>query len=139
MLSVAKDKQQYNQKNDAAGDLTKKMRNWRLPFVFEIEIPNIAIHESDDERGAQQNRRCAYMVPPRRMNSVNRNGSIKGEYQREEPKQQAQSHTGSVLQEPANAQGNKKCGEENDRRDRVSLCFGNCAKHQPKYIRKEFA
>src|SRR5438552_4531818 len=53
MIAVTQDKKKYDQKNDTADNLTKKMRNWCFPFLFEIEIPNVPVHECDYERRAQ--------------------------------------------------------------------------------------
>src|SRR5207253_9911025 len=50
MIPRTQNKKQRHQKNNAADDFTEKMRNWRLPFLFEIEIPNVAIHQRDDEQ-----------------------------------------------------------------------------------------
>src|SRR6266568_5321752 len=40
MITGTQDKKKRDQKNDPADDLTKKMRDQCLPFLFEIEIPN---------------------------------------------------------------------------------------------------
>jgi hypothetical protein len=46
-------KKKRDQKNDPADDFTEKMGDRSLPFLFEIEIPNVAIHQRDHERCAQ--------------------------------------------------------------------------------------
>src|SRR5207245_899661 len=53
MIAVTQDKKKSDQKNDTTDNLTKKMRNWCFPFLFEIEIPNVPVHERDCERRAQ--------------------------------------------------------------------------------------
>jgi len=70
------------------------------------------------------------------MDSVHDDGGIEGEYQTGEPKQQAESHTGAVLQEPSNAQSDKKRRDKHDCGDRVALCFGNGVEHQAGSISK---
>src|SRR5512133_1326051 len=97
MVAVAQDKQQYDQKNDAADNLTKKMRNRCLPFLFEIEIPDVTINQRDNQCRAQQDCCRTHMVSPRRMNAVHHDGCVKREYQTEEPKQQAESYTGATF------------------------------------------
>src|SRR5947208_13578658 len=95
MVPVAQHKQQYDQKNDAADDLTEKMRNRRLTFLFEIKIPAVAINQRDNQRGAQQDRCRTDMMPPRRMDAVNHDRGVERQDQTKEPKQQAERHTGA--------------------------------------------
>src|SRR5439155_2526015 len=70
------------------------------------------------------------MFPPRCMDSVNSDGCVKSQYQTEEPKKEAEPHTGATFQKSAHAQGDKKRCDKNDRCNRVSLCFRNGVKHQ---------
>src|SRR5437899_12374955 len=73
-------------------------------------------------------------MPPGRMDPVHGDRGVKGEYQTEEAKQEAEPHTGAPFQEPANPQGDKKRRDKNDHCDRVSLCFGKCVEHQARSI-----
>ena len=97
MVAVAQHKQQYDQKNDATDDLTQKMRNRRLPFVFEIEIPDVAINQRDNQRCAQQDRCRAHILAPLRMDSVNHDCGVEREDQTKESKQKTQPHTGATF------------------------------------------
>src|SRR4029453_1308097 len=74
MVAVTQDKQQYNQENDPAGNLTEKMRYRRLSFLFEIKIPNGTINQRDNQRRAQQNYSCTDMISPGCVDTVNANG-----------------------------------------------------------------
>src|SRR5438046_8606227 len=76
MVAVTQDKKQYDQENDSTDNLTKKMRNQCLPFLFEIEIPNVAINQRDNQRRAQQNCCCTNMPTPRCMDSVHNDGGV---------------------------------------------------------------
>ena len=87
MVAVTQDKQQYNQENDPAGNLTEKMRDWRVPFLFEIKIPNVTINQRDNQRRAQQNYSCTDVVSPGRMDAVNSYGGIECQHEAEKPVQ----------------------------------------------------
>src|SRR5690348_9597903 len=43
MIAVAQNQQQYDQKNDPTDNLTEKMRDWRVPLLFEIKIPYVSV------------------------------------------------------------------------------------------------
>ena len=77
MVSVAQDQEQGDQEYDTADDLTKKMWNRCLAFLFEIEVPDVAINQSDNQRSAQQDRHCSNVIPPRSVHSIHRDGGIK--------------------------------------------------------------
>jgi hypothetical protein len=68
------------------------MRYWCLPLLFEIEIPNVTIHKSDDEPCAQDDQRCANVIPPGGLHSINGDGRVKRQRQAEKPKQQPKAH-----------------------------------------------
>src|SRR5438552_7485737 len=123
VITGTQDKKKRDQENNAAYDLAEKMRDWRLSFLFEIEIPHIAIHQRDHERCAQQYDGCADMISPRCMNSVKGEGGVECKRQTEKPKQQAKPHTCAPFQKPANRNRDKKCPDEHDHRDRVPLRF----------------
>src|SRR5205814_8348479 len=114
MVTVAQDKEQYSQENYSADNLTKKLWNRCLTFLFEVEVPDVAIYQRDNQRRAQQNRRCSDMKPPWSMYSINRNGGIKSERQTEKPKQQSKLNTGATLQESADTKGDKKRHDKHD-------------------------
>ena len=79
VIAVTQNKKQYDQEDDSAGYLTQKMRNRRLPFLFEIKIPNVSVNQRDDQRSAKQNRCRPYMIAPGGMNSVNGNRGVEGQ------------------------------------------------------------
>src|SRR5882762_7882377 len=97
MVAVTQDKQQYNQENDPAGNLTEKMRYRRVSFLFEIKIPDVPIYQSDYQCRAQQDRCCANMVSPGGVDTINGNGGVERQYQAEKPKQQAKAYSGTAL------------------------------------------
>src|SRR5205814_8360629 len=97
MVAVAQDEEQHSQKNYSSDNLTQKLWNRCLTFLFEREVPNVAIYQSDNQRRAQQNRRCSNMKAPRSMHSINRDGGIKSDRQTEKPKQQSKLNTGATL------------------------------------------
>src|ERR1044071_2066619 len=68
------------------------------------------------------------------MDSVHGDCCVKSECQTEEPKQQAEPHTGALFQETANADGDKERPDKHDHGDRVSFCFGKCFEHQGRSI-----
>ena len=70
------------------------------------------------------------MISPGRVDTVDGDGCVKGQYQTEKAKQQTEPYTGTAFQEPADPQGDKERRDKHDHCDRVSLCFGNRAKHQ---------
>src|SRR6478672_1842915 len=93
MVAVTQDKQQYNQENDPAGNLTEKMRYRRLSFLFEIKIPNVMINQRDNQRRAQQNYSCTDMISPGGVDAVNGNSGVERQNQAEKAKQQAKAHS----------------------------------------------
>src|SRR5437763_4949746 len=106
------------------------MRNRGLPFLFEIKIPNVPIYQSDYQRRAQQDRRCADMVSPGGVDAVNGDSGVERQNQAEKAKQQAKAHSRAAFQEPAHAERDKKRSDEYDRCDRISLCLRHCVKHR---------
>src|SRR5205823_11454743 len=102
------------------------MRNRGLPFLFEIKIPNVPIYQSDYQRRAQQDRRCADMVSPGGVDAVNGNSGVERQNQAEKAKQQAKAHSRAAFQEPAHAERDKKRYDGYDRCDRISLCLRHC-------------
>ena len=79
VIAVAQHKEQYHQENYSTDNLAKKMRNRCLAFLCKIEIPNVPIYQRGDQRRAQQNRRCANVMPPRSMHAIHRDGGIESE------------------------------------------------------------
>src|SRR5437667_12831804 len=76
------------------------------------------------------------MIAPGRMDSVNGDGRVECQCQTEEPKEQAEPHTCAPFQKPADRERDKKRPDERDDRDRVTLSFGQQAKHQLRSISK---
>src|SRR5437660_5298617 len=113
------------------------MRNRGLPFLFEIKIPNVPIYQSDYQRRAQQDRRCADMVSPGGVDAVNGNSGVERQNQAEKAKQQAKAHSRAPLQESADTERDKERSNEHGRCDRISLCLRHCAKHRVVSISEE--
>jgi hypothetical protein len=77
------------------------------------------------------------MISPGRMNSINGDGRVECQCQTEKPKEQAEPHTCAPFQKPADRERDKKRPDEHDDRDRVTLSFGQQAKHQTLSISEE--
>src|SRR6266853_3333446 len=107
VITGTQDKEKRDQKNDPADNLTKKMRDQCLPFLFEIEIPNVPIDQSDHERCAQQDNGCADMISPGRVHAVKSEGGVERKRQTEEPEQEPKPHTCAPFQKPANRNRDK--------------------------------
>ena len=73
------------------------MRNCGLPSLFEIKVPYVSVHQRDHQRRAQQDRGCADMISPGRMDTVNGNGRVECQHQAEKPKEQAKAHSRATL------------------------------------------
>ena len=97
VVAVTQNKEQDDQEDDSADDLTQKMRNGCMPLLFEIKVPNVPINESDDQCSAEQNCCCTNMIAPWCINSVSGNRGVEGEDQTEKPKEQAELNTGATL------------------------------------------
>ena len=113
------------------------MRDWRLPLLFEIKIPDIPIYQSDYQRRAQQDRCCANVISPGCVDTINGNRGVERQYQAEKAKQQAKLYSGTPLEEATRPERDKKRSNKYERRDGIPLCFRQSAKHRVDSISEE--
>src|SRR5438552_5211648 len=89
----------------------------RLPFFFEIEIPNVTIDQRDDEGRAQERGSRADMRAQLERHSVHPHRGVERKREAEEPEKETEPHAGAPLQQTADRQRNKKCPDEYNHRD----------------------
>src|SRR5438034_5058984 len=97
------------------------MWDCRPSSFLEIEIPDVAIDQGDNERGAQKNHRCSHMVPPIGVDAIDRDRGVKRERQAKEPEEKSKANAGSLFQKPADRECDKKSPDEYDHRHGRSL------------------
>ena len=97
VIAVPKNEQKRDQENDARDNFTEKMWDRRLPFFFEIEIPNVTIDQRDDEGSAQQRGGRAGMRAQLERHSVHPHRGVKRKREAEEPEKQTEPHAGAPL------------------------------------------
>src|SRR5436305_1802087 len=130
MIAITQDQKQYDQKNDSTNNLAEEMRDRRLALLFIIKIPYVSVHQCNDERRTQQNHRCADVISPGGMDSVNGYRGVERQHQTEKPEQETKPHSCAALQEPADTERDKESSNEHCRCDRISLCLRHCVKHR---------
>ena len=106
------------------------MRNRRLLSLLEVKVPNVAIHQCDDERGAEKHDGRADVIPPVCVESVGRDGRIESEGQTEKAKENPEAYAGATLQEPPDCERHKKCRDEHDHREGRFLCLQQSSEHR---------
>src|SRR5262249_11421409 len=79
VIAVTQNKQQDDQEDEAADYFAQKMRNRRATVLFEIQIPNVTINQSNNQCSAQQDRCCSYVIAPGCVNSINGNRGVEGD------------------------------------------------------------
>src|SRR5947207_9964856 len=112
------------------------MWNCRPSSFLEIEIPDVAIDQSNDERGAQKNNRCSHVVPPICVDAIDRDRGVKRESQAKEPEEKPQANACPLFKKPADRECDKKSPDEYDHRHGRSLGV-EPIEHLPRIISKK--
>src|SRR5438270_6911764 len=97
------------------------MWDCRPSSFLEIEIPDVAIDQGNDERGAQKKPRCSHVVAPIGVDAIDRDRGVKRESQAKEPEEKPQANACPLFKKPTDCERNKKGPDEYDHRHGRSL------------------
>src|SRR6266480_1195746 len=78
-IAEAEDEKKSDEKNDEGKDLAQNVRDGCLPLLFEIEVPEIVVRESDDESRTKQDQRGANVLAPIGLDAIYGDGGIERE------------------------------------------------------------
>src|SRR5205807_4912028 len=130
MIAIPKHHQERDQVNNQRDDLPGKMRNRRLLFLFEINIPHITINQRHDERRAQQNGSCADVIAPISLYTVDRERGIKRQRKAKKLIKKTKLYVGATLEKASDAQRNHEGADKSDNRECGSLRVEREGKHR---------
>ena len=129
-ITVPQHDQQRDQVDKKRDNLPGKMRDGRLLFLFEIEIPDVTIDQRDDEGGAQEDERSSNVIAQIESDAIRPQRGVSSERQTKKPIQNAEANAGAPLQKSAHGQRNKKCADKCNQGGGSSLRIKRKGRHR---------
>ena len=114
VIAEAEDEKKSDEKNDEGEDLAQNVRDRCLPLLFEVEVPEIMVRESDDERRTKQDQRGANVLAPIGLDAINGDGGIEREGETEGLEEQSKRHLRAPFEKATESEGNEVGKDKRD-------------------------
>ena len=134
MVSDAEDNEDCDEKDEQRHDFADEMRDWDLPALFEIEIPDVTIDQRHENAGAEEKEHGPHVVSPRGMNSGVNNGCVKGENQAEKLERRTEADSGATFEKTPDPERDEEAADKNNDNGGRVLGFEECGKHLARQI-----
>ena len=130
VITKAKDKQESDEKDEERQHVPQNVRNGCLPFLLEIEIPQVVINEGDDDSRAEEDEGGANVVAPIGLDAVDRNGGVEGERETENLEEESKGDARASFEKAAEAEQHEIGEDKRDHRGNGALGIDERLNHR---------